>query len=409
MFSVLDDAALLTKRAAAYIAGKGATMTAVAIASAFIGPASSLATIPIIAMAVGLPVTAALSTMTHRHRETMIMNNFREEIAASFGIMPEEVTNNHLRTLAYGNPDAGIEPHPFFEQIIRKNDKHRWIDIGGNIAGALATCLFVAFQAGKIGSIITHAAAATGIAALSAPWVPVVGTMLVAGVMAGAMDSVLTNLGMNFFGEKELSGYEILENLARQKGRGIELSQDQVMGLIAAVDPHIQQDIAQRFNGARYNTLSPSAREELIHHYNGAYDIQLITEKINRGEVKINELAFVSAGERSGVPEQTHTSTTAQSHGRLGIKKRLSQAKNHIRDTMEDKGLAARVLQGDMNTSAKETPPEWQSAKPLSQAPQESVQGGFVERYAGGERDNSRDISHVERLQLEETKPRTLH
>jgi hypothetical protein len=303
MFNALEDASLLGKKMAGRTSSLVATNSAVAVSAPFVTPAY----LPFITLAVHVPIKAAISTMEHYHREEAILNNFREEIAGKFGVEPDEVTHDNLRYLAFGNKKLGIEPQPVFKEILEKNDKMRWIDIGANVGATALTMGFVALEGWKISGLATSLAANSGIAALaSTAAAPLIGAVALSLAIAGVVtvcDYFITKLAKDVTDTPEKTGYELLENMSRQKSRGVEITQDKVMAVFATADKGLKTEIMNDY-GAPYNALPQKDRMAVLDKYRSSLNIEQVTNQINHGVIKVNELAFIVAGDRSGVPEQ---------------------------------------------------------------------------------------------------------
>ena len=327
MASILEDLNLLAKRAAVFIAGKGATMTAVSLAA----PIVKGTLLPAIAIAAGVPITAAMSTMMHHHRETVILKNCRDEIAAQFHISPNDVMHDHLRALAYGQAELGLEPQPFFQQILKKNDHNRMVEIGANILSALGTIAFVFFEGTAITSAFSMAATTAGLAA-SATVIGAVGLSLVVGAMMFASNNLLESVGDDLFADKRRSAYEKMEGLEREKRKGMEVTPEQIMDIAASVHPEITREIQQQFGRDTLFTMLPiEEKKRLMQRYDPVLHITETAQKINAGMIKVNELAFITVGERSGVPESL-PDISGKPRAQHGLIQSISQAKDWVRD-----------------------------------------------------------------------------
>lgn len=427
MYSLLDDIAIFTRRAAAFVAGKGATTTAVAASSPFLDGASHLA--PAVGMGVGLPITAAISTMNHHHRETAILNNFRNEIAASFGISPENATHDHLRTLAFGNERAGRKPQPFFREALERNDKNRWIDIGANLIGGISAIAFAAAKGVEVGAaalagwktVFANEAFMTVFETAKETGELGVGVLAVAataGVISMAVNHIASNIGRELFQEKERSSLEKLETLARQKGKGVALEPEQVMDLVASVHPEVKQEISSRFN-APYSALSEQKKQDVLEQYDHAFSIREVTRMINAGEMKINELAFITAGQRSGVPAMAGADIPVEQAGKAeGVGRQFGKLRDELSQETQNQTLATQVLRGETEQAHDAGTYRNQHHDPMREDEQrttmQDVTGNkpsFAERYAP-QRGTPEQLSHVERLQQAEQEhgtTRTIH
>ncbi len=416
MASLFEDLNLFAKRALVFITGKGATMTAVSLAAPIVG--GSL--LPAVAIAAGVPITAAMSTMIHHHRETVILNNCRDEIAAQFHISPKDVTHDHLRVLAYGQPELGLEPQPFFQQILKKNDHNRMVEIGANILSALGTITFVALQGKAVVTALTFAGTTAGLAA-SAPLVAAIGLSLTVGVIMFATNNLLESVGNDLFADKHRSAYEKMEGLERQKCKGLEVTPEQVLDIAAAVHPQIKLDIQQKHGpDALFSMLPIEEKNLLMKLYDPVLHITESSQKINAGMIKVNELAFIAVGERSGIPE-TLPNIAAQPKRGQGLGEHISQAKEWIRDRYTN----ANHQQLRSHAAAVGTPPQHQHNRILDTLVEARTPGGtqtfagdmpysisFAQRFADADAER-KSLSFAERVRLSEqnaqTEERTVH
>ncbi len=304
MFNPLDDASLFGKKIAGFVSGRGASTTAVAFAAPFV-PAAQL---PMVGLAVGVPIKAAVSTIEHYHREDEVLNKFRDEIAASFGIDVEDVTHDNLRSLAFGNPKIGIEPQPFFQEILEQNDKKRWIDVGANVAASALTMGFVFSQGDKIAGALSSLASSSGIALFvgnpaAAGIAGLIGLSIAAALVVHAIDFIVTEVCKDTMGIKDKTSYEMLGEIEKQKTRGHEISSDKVMALIANINPALKTEIIKNY-GAPYNALPEKQRMAVLEQYADSLSLEENTAKINSGVMKVNELAFIAIGGQSGVVDK---------------------------------------------------------------------------------------------------------
>ncbi len=363
MSNLIDDIGLWTKRIAAFVSGKGATMTAVALASPFIQGFA----LPIVGIIAGLPINAALSTMKHQHDENKILVNFRHEIAASFGIDPSDVTHDHLRTLAFGDEEHGIRSNPVLKEALERNDSNRWMKIGTHgLAAALATGFTLTRGEWLIEALKPMlASSAVPFLAASPAAFASVGLALTVGALMLATSHLFESIGQDLFSNKESTSYEKIEGLAKQRGKGVAISKQQVMALIIDANPELQDMIANTYHGSHFMTLPKDLREQIVDHYDAHFNITDSVNKINSGQMKINELVFIAVGEHSGVPEREASGLPNASQPQ-NIRERIShvrgqatncadEIKGHIKQQREDSNLIDAVLQGQYDGDEHES------------------------------------------------------
>jgi hypothetical protein len=297
------DLSLIGKKVAGRTYAFAASNSALAVSAPFVAPSQ----LPIVTMAISVPVKAAISTIEHYHREDAILNNFREELAAKFGVAPDEVTHDNLRYMAFGNSKIGIEPQPVFKDVIEKNDKMRWIDIGANICASVFAMGFYTMQGAAISQAVTGFAANSGIGLIAssavAPLVGAVAVSLAVAAVVTVCDYFVTKVAKEITQTPEKTAYELIENIERQKNRGIAITQDRVMGVFATADQGLKAEIMNDF-GAPYNALPEKQRLAVLDKYAAALKIVEYTDKINHDVIKVNELAFAVVGDSSGLAEK---------------------------------------------------------------------------------------------------------
>ncbi len=343
MFNMFDDIGSLARRAAAFITGRGATMTAVATAAAVM-PGASATPLVLVGLGVGLPITAAMSTMAHHSNETRILNNFRAELAETFGVDPKDVTHDHLRLLAFGDESIGLEPQSFFKEALERNDKSRWIDMGANALGALGTMAFVAARGTSLLAMATTAGVAPALATA--------GLFAAAAVMVMSMDKVFGMIGKSLFEDKERTTHDHLETMALNHGRGRSISQEAVMGVIATVNPSIQEYIALEFSTSNkkgevsYYDLPLATKTHLTQRYSEEFDIPALTSKINSGAINLSELPFI-AEDPSWIPIEQSVDINPEAHKKPTLRQKLSHAKEHLHEMAEDHRITDNVLRSN--------------------------------------------------------------
>ncbi|TAE34864.1 MAG: hypothetical protein EAY65_00305 [Alphaproteobacteria bacterium] len=336
MFKLLDDAALLAQRAAMFITGRGASMTAVVIASQFVTEgAANIA--PMVGLAVGMPITAAMSTMTHYVREKAILNDFRKELSAYFDIAPADVTLDHLRSLAYGNQERGIEPQPFFQEVLKRNDKNRILEIGSNFAAAALTMGMVTqvLAMGIFKEGMLAGALAVGGLQVAIP------LAIASGVAMFCMNQLFNTVGHQMFSDKGRTGYEKLESLSIDVDKQRDVTPMQVMGVVANTHPDISHALAQHYNGAKFDLLLPADQKKLFEQFEPQIHFSELADKINRGAMAPTELGFIASGTSSGrIIDDADVGRPAH----RGLRAELGAIKQHAINHMEDHARARKVM-----------------------------------------------------------------
>lgn len=257
--------------------------------------------LPIIGLAVGIPITAALSTMSHDHRQKQIRSHYRDEIGATLGIDPHSVTINDLRTVANGDPQRGIPPNQTLKEAIQRNDRGRSIAIVANVLSAVAAAGIVA--------VMHFASLPSALAEFLGPSMSqifgsssgVEATVLagVAGVASFGLDQAFARAGRTMFDYTQPSLYERIDLLSLQQRRSQSIAVSQVMALVEEVNPGVKNEIFQRF-GLPFRQLPPAQQQDVIDHYDAEFHLKATTEAVNLGLMPVHELAFAIEGRRSG-------------------------------------------------------------------------------------------------------------
>jgi hypothetical protein len=297
---MLDDIAYGVRWLTAFVTGRGATALAVAGAVAA-GVTLGSPVLPLIGLALGIPVTAALATMSHDHQQRQLRAHYREEIAATLGIAPGSVTMQHLRAVANGMPDRRIPGNKTLHEALERNDRHRTIAVVANVLSAIvATGLVFALHTFGLPGAASGWLANAGVSLTQAGAMEATLLATTAAVTGFGLDQLFGHAGNRMFGYTTPSLDDQIERVAGLVRRGHSMGIGQMMRMIVQVNPSIDQEIRARY-GLSYRQLPPEHQRDVINHYDNAFQIRATTEAINRGLLPAQELAFAVEGRRSGV------------------------------------------------------------------------------------------------------------
>jgi hypothetical protein len=296
---MLDDIAYAVRWLTAFATGRGATALAVGGAMAA-GVVLGDPLLPIIGLGLGIPVTAALATMSHDHQQRQLKANYREEIAAVLGIDARDVTMDHLRSVARGVPGRRIPGNRALYEALERNDRYRTISVIANIASAVvAGGLVWGLHSFGLPTVMSEWLSSAGIALGPggvAEAIVMAGTATVTGL---ALDQVFGKAGRVMFGYDTPSLHEQIERLSVHVRRGHSMGVGQMMAMVAQANPSIDQEIHNRY-GLYYRQLPPEHQRDVIDHYDAQFQLRATTEAINAGLMPAHELAFAVEGRSSG-------------------------------------------------------------------------------------------------------------
>lgn len=295
---LLDDIAYGVRWLTAFATGRGATMLAVTGAAA--GMAFGGVWLPLIGLALGIPVTAALATMSHHHQQQQLRVHYREEVAATLGITPREVTMDHLRAVANGIPARQIPGNRTLHEALERNDRGRSISVVANIASA-------AIAAGVVTALHTLVGPAMLVEGMQKVLPLSLGGASEAAILAGVaaltsfgLDQTFGQVGRRMFGYTTPSLNDRIERIGHSVRRGQSMSVMQMMALVEEANPGVQKEIKARF-GLTFAQLPAEQQNDVITHYDQEFQIKATTEAINHGLMPVQELAFAIEGRRSGI------------------------------------------------------------------------------------------------------------
>lgn len=260
-----------------HLFGRGALSLVVLAAGALGGPTAAL-----VAVIGGVGLTVVNRLYRERLYEDGMVELYRDDLAAQFGIAPDQVTRGHLKEAAKSND--------VIDQALQRQRQKTWLAVGTAAAAG-----FVAY------GLLTNV---FGIGAATAGWLqealgPTMGqaaNLIGIGAVAGTSSMVVSQglrgvVRANTMLGKAAAHDRILEmEFDVRRGRGV--SKEQVYGVMVAADAGLQQAIIHRF-GKRYRHMHPHEKSVVLQDIGVAADMQAVADQINRGEIRPGRLAYM--------------------------------------------------------------------------------------------------------------------
>lgn len=303
--SFFEDIRYNGKRAVAYLTGKkmveegtkaGSPMLAdMLTGSALTGAGKYIGFIVIPAASA---FSAVLTQVDYIHRRNQLTEDFKPELAAKLGKKEAEVTASDL--------DKVAEVNPTLNEATRVS---RWERNIGVVISALSTALVMTAMMlldvknggpallsdgqGFLGMNGGSLFSASGLTELA-----VKGTVALGGYFAvkTPMHYIADQIG----GVKEKTVADHILDLRHEVRHGRGLSQERVLGVLLEAHPTLDEAIAKDY-GKPFIALPAKAKRAVIREMGPALQLEQLTEDINLGRVRPEEIAFKAYGQESGV------------------------------------------------------------------------------------------------------------
>jgi hypothetical protein len=346
------------------------------------------------------------------HRREKLVDRYREEIGALIQKAPDKVTEQDVELIARGDFKRGIEANP----AIRKELKNSWLErnVGVILSAVVAAATFLLiqnFDPGQLhalshGSDLFSAAFAhTSTSGILEFIGKAAGGLAINGLAGFAtyhtIKTPLHMLASDVLGIEENTVNERITTIKRTLGHGHEVKPEQVLSVFIQAHQDVAEQIKAEY-GKKFDDMSPAEHKKILTMMQSYMDINGLTEDINKGRMRPEELAFISFGQKSGVGK--HEDGTYKHHGNVidGMWKGLSALTSgftaHARPT-SSKEMASFV--GDMpgQTTYSIHAPNANDASMHIQNEFEEPghKQSFVARV--GRKVSDDGLSHVERLE----------
>ena len=336
------------KKIGTFVSGRGAVSLGVGSAVAMEGISPLIGSF--IALPLGTGVMAMLTQMDHDYNERSLLNFYREEVASKLHKSPKRVTTQDLRVLADGS-EGGVESNPVIKEALQHNDRHRGMSL--LIHGIAAV--------GTIAAVAAITAAGTALS----PLVLGVGAML----CCTATDMVLQQVGLSVTGLDKPTQQQHIQSLQNDISAGRHISKQRVLGVMVACNAPLGKEIKDAI-GADYASLSHETRKEVAELYAQKYPLAQLAHDLNTGQVKPQELAFITHGQASGVTrlespvsgiserarEAAHAIWEGGKHKLHSMSERVKMAIHHPRTSVSEANMPHETIQA-LSGNAQEKPP----------------------------------------------------
>ncbi len=233
----------------------------------------------------GVAFGAYASQTIHRYKRKVLLDFYREEIAAMTGKSPDSLTLDDLERMRQTPDKGGKGSYAIAESLSVFDEKRNY---------------YIAIQA------LSAALVVGGLFALSAMAVPagVIGAMAVAGynLVYQTVDSVGNILtGM----DEKTSLTKSIRDVAGIIERGGLISSTRVLELFVEARPELSRTIEAQYHQP-YSGLPVDVKRQLVQELNPRFHLYKITDDVNLGHINPQELAFIVHGQVSGVPRDSH-------------------------------------------------------------------------------------------------------
>ncbi len=263
---------------------------------------------PAIALPLGLGMASYLSQREANYRRQRTTNSYRNELSATLGKDPKDITVDDLELVANGSRRDGMPLNRVLDERWDNISLRRTLSIashiiGGIVAGAAVLVLFPEM----LGDVFTNAGAmASQTLGVSLD----TGTRMVSSLAAGAITFTVDNAvyagGEYVLGLNKPTMYQHIQDIKRAVRTGQKVSEYDTLNLFVQADQSLAKAVEARF-GAPYDTLHERERAYVMELADPVYHVKEITQALNEKRIHGNELAFILDGRRSGVEKKCGT------------------------------------------------------------------------------------------------------
>lgn len=261
-----------------HLFGKGAMTLAVMAASAFTGSTLVLG----IVAAGGVVLTAVNRFYREGLYQDDMVNLYRNDIAAQFGIAPGEVTRGHLKEAAKSND--------VIDQALTRMRMKTWVNIATASAASLVTV-------GLVGAFGADNLLKRGVSdMLGSSTLAGVANFIGIGTVAGMSSLVFNNGLRTVLGAStplgKAAAHDRILQMELDISHGRSVSKEQVYGVLVAADPQLQEAIAHRF-GKRWRHMHGHQRGVVLADVGIGAEMQQLADRINARELRPGSLAYM--------------------------------------------------------------------------------------------------------------------
>lgn len=297
-----------------YLFGRGIVMTvaiaAGTISSGILGAAATSALAPALGVALvgGVILSGVMRLREMRYNQDRMADIYRDDIASQFGIAPEQVTRQHVHTLAFGDARLGIPPNPILREEIDREWNKTWLKVATSSLAAMAGYGLVQFglahewvQSTLLGTLGPALGTTIGVAS----------TAIVTG-----FTGLLLNNGLDFSIQRmttlgNLTMHDRIVKIHRDIGRGRTVTKEQVFALFAAADQGLTDTIVRR-HGNIYDMLPQPVKAQIIESLGAAGHMQAVADNLNNRVISAGAVAFIVSGQRGIEPARRPNAAPVQ-------------------------------------------------------------------------------------------------
>lgn len=303
--SFVDDSRYYFKRAGAYMLGKNAIVGGVNLALAMLmGATDNLVTRIMSAGLIG-GISAGLAQVDHQHRNWLLLEGYREEIATSLGKKPNEVTEEDMRCVAEGGSLGQAVGNPTIKDALTQSRMARNIGVFVSAAASIAAFALVGYYySHSTWEVMKHTVEAIS----GNNWMDAAGKMLhlaeksVVGLASYLVVKVpLHWVAAEIFDMERITVNDRINQMKRGITYGHAVTQEQVMNVFVASRPQLAKQIEAEY-GEKFSELDRGVKKAVLRRFDEQLALERLAEDINLGRIKPQELGFIVYDQHSGVP-----------------------------------------------------------------------------------------------------------
>lgn len=286
------------EQAALWAAGKGAISFAIALT---LGAANPM--VAFVALPLGAFLSLSLVAKKHRHTEKQLRTEYGKEVGTLLGVDPERLTQRQFELVAEGNAQLGLPGNPVLKEALRRNDFERNAAMLTRIgAGLLTLGTVAAINQGVFDEIqqllnTTVNPAIKGIATLS-------GALLAAGSLNTLLNFSFDHIIRDLSEGHRKTTADLIAAIDHEISRGNAISLEQVFGVMVSANRDLDRQITHTY-GEDYPHLPARLQYEALNRFGDVRAISQLAQDISNRQVRPQELAFIAAGQASGVERLT--------------------------------------------------------------------------------------------------------
>lgn len=281
---IFDSIGNTLKALRVHMFGKGIMMLAV-MAATLAAPVIGSWVLPVVAIG-GVLLTAVDRLYSERLYENDMVDLYRDDLAAQFGIAPEQITREHLKEAAKSNE--------VIDQALKRQRNKTYIAVGTAIASAAVTWLLVgAFHADSwlkdsvkdmLGNLPGAAGLASAANLIGIGTVAAISSLIISG---GIKTAVSIGSGV---GKAAAHDRILVLDTNMQHGRAV--TKEQVYSVLVAGDPKLQVAISRKFH-ASYDMMNTRQQANVLAQIGLSDDMQELATSINNRDIRPGKLAYM--------------------------------------------------------------------------------------------------------------------